>query len=189
MKRLGKCGINVMKFKQTELKGAWVIELDFNVDARGYFSRFYCQREFSAHGIEPRVVQGNVSQSRHKGTLRGMHYQKPPAQETKLMCCTHGSVYDVIIDLRVDSPTYLDHIGVYMDARDKRMLFVPRGFAHGFLTLEEDTEMLYLVSEYFSPRHAAGIRYDDPLIDINWPSEVSVLSDQDASWPYLESDQ
>ncbi|MEM8868320.1 MAG: dTDP-4-dehydrorhamnose 3,5-epimerase [Verrucomicrobiota bacterium] len=175
-----------MKFTETPLKDAWVIDLETRGDDRGYFARAFCQKEFDAHGIESKVVQSNVSYSKHAGTLRGMHFQKDPAQETKLVRCVRGSLYDVIVDLREDSPTYLKHFGVELTAANKRMLFVPRGFGHGFMTLEDDTEALYMVSEFYSPEFESGVRHDDPALGISWPLEVTVISDKDANWPLLD---
>lgn len=176
-----------MNFKETALKGAWTIDFNPNYDDRGYFSRFFCRKEFEAHGIESKVLQGNLSFSKDKGTLRGMHYQIAPFEETKLMQCVRGSVFDVIIDLRPGSQTYMQHFGLKLTAKNKRMLFVPRGFAHGFLSLEKNTEMCYLVSEYFSAESARGIRYDDPILNIQWPAPIRVVSNQDATWPFINA--
>jgi len=174
-----------MKFTETPLKGAWVIDLEPRGDERGYFARAFCRKEFEAHGIDPAVVQSNVSFSKHAGTLRGMHFQKAPAEETKLVRCLTGALLDVIIDNRPDSPTFRQHFAVELTPENKRMLFVPRGFAHGFQTLKDDTEMLYMVSEYYTPEAEAGLRHDDPAFGIDWPLPVSVISDKDAAWPLV----
>lgn len=172
-----------MIFKETHLKGAFVVELEERQDARGFFARSYCYREFSEHGLNPRVVQCNVSHSASRGTLRGMHFQGTPHQEAKLVRCTSGAIYDVIIDLRKDSTTYLQHFGIRLDAKDRRMLFVPKGFAHGFITLEDNSEVFYQMSEFYAPECAEGIRWDDPALQIRWPLEPIVISERDISYP------
>jgi len=172
-----------MKFTETPLKGAFVIDLEPHGDERGFFARMFCAREFREHGLKPTIAQGNMSFSREKGTLRGMHMQLPPAAETKLVRCTRGRLYDVIIDLRPDSPTYMQHFGIELTADNRRALYVPEMFAHGFLTLEPDTEASYLVGEYYSPGDERGYRYNDPAFGIQWPGEVRVISEKDRSWP------
>lgn len=176
----------IMKFEKTPIKDAWLITLEARGDARGYFARAYCRKELEAHGIDATVVQANTSYSRDAGTIRGMHYQNAPAAETKLMRCIRGSVYDVIIDLRPDSETYMQHYGIELSAENRRMLFVPKGFAHGFMTLEPHTEVLYMVGEYYTPECETGLRYNDPTFNINWPLEVTVISDKDKAWPDFE---
>ncbi|MGZ0653998.1 dTDP-4-dehydrorhamnose 3,5-epimerase [Coraliomargarita sp. W4R53] len=178
-----------MKFEETPLKGAWIIDLEPRGDDRGYFARTFCRKEFEAHGIEANVVQSNISFSAHAGTLRGMHFQKAPAEETKLVRCLTGALLDVIIDIRPDSPTYHQHIAVELTPENKRMLFVPRGFAHGFMTLKDNTEMLYMVSEFYTPEVESGLRHDDPAFGINWPLPVSVISAKDAIWPLIKDSQ
>ncbi|MEM1223320.1 MAG: dTDP-4-dehydrorhamnose 3,5-epimerase [Verrucomicrobiota bacterium] len=172
-----------MKFSKTPLKDAWVIELEPKSDDRGYFARAFCKNEFDELGIESNVVQVNVSFNHKAGTLRGMHYQKEPAQETKIIRCTQGAIYDVIIDLRKDSPTYMQHFGIELSAQNMLKLFVPRGFGHGYLTLEDNTEARYMVSEFYTPELEAGVRYDDPVFGIEWPIPISVISEKDARWP------
>lgn len=172
-----------MKFTETPLKGAFVVDLEPRGDDRGFFSRMFCAREFRAHGIKETIAQGNISFSKIKGTLRGMHMQLPPASETKLVRCTRGALYDVIIDLRPGSPTYMQHFGIELTADNRRALFVPEEFAHGFQTLVEDTEASYLVGEYYTPAQERGYRYNDPAFGIKWPGEVTVISPKDASWP------
>ena len=174
-----------MRFSKTTVEDAWLLELEPRGDDRGWFARTFCRREFEAHGLIPDVVQSNTSFSKYAGTLRGLHFQKPPAEETKLVRCVRGSLYDVAVDLRPGSPTYLRHFGTELTERNGRMLYVPRGCAHGFLTLEDDTEALYLVSEYYAPDKESGARYDDPAFGIEWPREVAVISEKDAAWPFL----
>jgi dTDP-4-dehydrorhamnose 3,5-epimerase len=168
-------------FTETKLKGAFIIELNRLDDERGFFARSWCQQEMEAHGINPRLVQCNVSFNKTKATLRGMHYQVAPREEAKLIRCTMGSIYDVIIDLRQNSPTFKQHFGVILSAENRHMLYVPHGFAHGFLSLEDRTEVFYQMSEFYSPEHARGVRWNDPAFDIAWPHEPSIISDQDRS--------
>lgn len=174
-----------MIFTKTALEGATIVDLERHEDERGFFARAFCQREFADHGLEPRVAQANMSFSHQRGTMRGMHYQVPPASETKLVRCVRGAIHDVIVDVRPESPTYLEHVGVELSAENRRALFVPRGFAHGCVSLVDDTEILYLVSEFYAPGHERGLRHDDPALGIEWPIEVSVISDKDASWPLV----
>lgn len=176
-----------MRFIETGLDGAWIVELEERVDERGFFARAFCQAEFEEHGIEADVRQANVSYNHLAGTLRGMHYQVPPAAETKFIRCVNGAIHDVIVDLRPDSPTYLQHVGVELSATNRRALYVPGLFAHGFLTLTDDAEVLYLVGEFYTPGHERGIRHDDPALKIDWPRPVTVISDKDASWPDLDA--
>lgn len=176
-----------MKFVETNLKDAYVIELELMQDARGFFARTFCGREFEKHGLKPTVAQANVSFNHKKGTLRGMHYQVRPAAETKLVRCTSGAIYDVIIDLRPESPSYLQHFGVELTAENRRALYVPELFAHGYITLSDGAEVVYQVGEFYSPGYERGIRYDDPKFAIKWPVPVEVISDKDAKWaPFQE---
>lgn len=172
-----------MRFTRTKLDGACIIDLERREDSRGYFARTFCRREFEAHGLKPDVVQTNCSWNVRKGTLRGMHYQLPPAAETKLIRCTRGAVYDVIVDLRPESPTFLQHIAVELTAENGRQLYVPERFAHGYLTLADDTEVAYQVGEFYAPGAERGIRHDDPALGIEWPAAIEVISDKDAAWP------
>lgn len=171
-----------MKFIKTPLEGAYVIELDRIEDNRGFFARGWCAKEIEAHGLNPRVVQANISYNKERGTLRGMHYQVAPYEETKLIRCTHGALFDVIVDLRKDSGTYSKHFGVELTADNHKMLYVPQGFAHGFQTLVDNTEAFYQVTEFYTPGAEQGARYNDPAFGIDWPLEVSAISDKDANW-------
>lgn len=172
-----------MKFTETPLKGACVIELEKRGDDRGFFARFFCEREYQAHQLNPKIVQINNSLSRIKGTLRGMHYQLAPKAEDKVVRCLRGALFDAIIDLRPDSPTYLQHFTIELTAENRTMLYVPKGFAHGFLTLAEDTETFYLATEFYSPELERGVRYNDPKFGIRWPFEPAVISDKDRNHP------
>lgn len=174
-----------MKFTATKLAGAWIVELDRLEDERGFFARSFCQREFDKLGMNTTVVQSNVSYNVSRGTLRGMHYQVAPAEETKLVRCTRGSIVDIIVDMRKDSPTYHQHIAVDLNADNHRSLFVPANFAHGFQTLEDDTEVMYMVSGFYTPECERGLRYNDPALNIQWPLPVEHVSDKDAQWPLL----
>ena len=172
-----------MIFTEMNLKDACIVEIEKLEDNRGFFARSWCRKEFENRGLISGMVQANVSCNKRKGTLRGMHYQRQPYEETKLVRCTRGSIYDVIIDLRPDSPTYKQWLGVELMADNYKMLFVPGGFAHGFQSLEDDTEVIYQVSQFYTPGAEGGIRWDDPAFDIEWPLEVQVISDKDRSWP------
>jgi dTDP-4-dehydrorhamnose 3,5-epimerase len=173
-------------FTETSLKGAFVIDLELREDERGFFARAWCAHEFAAHGLNPRFVQANVSQTITAGTIRGMHYQVAPHQEAKVMRCVRGSIWDAIIDLRPDSPTFLRWTGVELSARNHRMLYVPEGFANGFRTLEEDSETSYHVTQAYAPGAERGIRWDDPAIGIEWPDTgTPLVSRKDQDWPAL----
>lgn len=172
-----------MDFEETALPGAFIVKLDRKGDDRGFFARAWCRRELEERGLVARIVQANVSLSRVKGTLRGLHYQIPPAAETKLVRCTRGAVYDVILDVRPDSPTWGRWVGVELTADNYTMLYVPEGFAHAFQTLTAEAEVFYQVSASYSPEHERGVRYDDPAFGVEWPEEITVISDKDQSWP------
>lgn len=172
-----------MIFSETKVEGAYVVELEPRADARGFFARAWCQKEFGARGLTARVAQINVSHNVRKGTLRGMHYQMDPHGEAKIVSCTKGAIYDVVLDLRADSPTYLEWAAAELTAENHRMLFIPEGCAHGFQTLADDTQLLYLMSEFYAPEHARGVRYDDPAFGIRWPLAVEMISDADRTWP------
>lgn len=172
-----------MIFTETKLPGAYVIELEKRGDARGFFARAFCQHEFTAIGLMTVVAQTNLSFSQSAGTLRGMHYQSAPYAEAKLVRCTRGSLYDVIIDLRPASATYRSWLGVELSADNRRMLYVPEGFAHGFITLEDAVEVTYQVSQFYTPEAERGVRWDDPAFGIEWPLTPTVISDKDKRWP------
>ncbi|MGE0431095.1 MAG: dTDP-4-dehydrorhamnose 3,5-epimerase [Planctomycetota bacterium] len=172
-----------MRFTPTPLQGATLIEPELRGDERGFFARLFCQREFAQHGLATAFVQVNDSMSKEVGTLRGMHYQLAPAAETKLVRCIRGSLWDCIVDLRDDSPTFLKWFGVELSADSRKMLYVPRGFAHGFLTLAPDTEVLYLVDAFYDPALERGLRWDDPRIAIDWPAQPQIVSDKDRAHP------
>lgn len=172
-----------MKFHKTELEGAYIVELEKLEDNRGFFARTWCQKEFEDHGLVPRVVQANNSFNVKAGTLRGMHYQVSPYEETKLIRCTRGALYDVIVDLRPDSSTYKRWIGIELTEDNYKMLYIPANFAHGFITLEDNTEAIYFVSESYTPGAERGLRWNDPQFNITWPRTVDVISDKDAGWP------
>jgi dTDP-4-dehydrorhamnose 3,5-epimerase len=177
-----------MIFRETRLKGAFTIEPERLEDERGFFARTFCREEFRAHGLNPTVVQCNISVNKKKGTLRGMHYQTPPYPEAKLVLCTRGAVYDVIIDLRPESPTFKQWIAVELTAENHRMLYVPESFAHGFQTLEDNTEVRYQMSEFYHPECARGVRWDDPSFGIEWPQvKKRTMSEKDLNYPLWES--
>jgi dTDP-4-dehydrorhamnose 3,5-epimerase len=172
-----------MIFYETELKGAFIIEPERDEDERGFFARTWCQREFAAHGLNPRVVQCNVSFNRRQGTTRGMHFQEPPNAEVRLVRCTQGAIYDVIVDLRRESSTFARWVAVNLTPGERTMMYVPEGFAHGFQTLMDDTEVFYQMSEFYHPESARGVRWDDPKFQIRWPFAPTVISNQDQSYP------
>jgi dTDP-4-dehydrorhamnose 3,5-epimerase len=172
-----------MIFTETKLDGAYIIDIEKRQDERGFFARSWCIKEVELHGLDAQCIQANISNSANRGTLRGMHYQIAPFREAKLVRCTRGGIFDVIIDLRTDSATYTDWMGVELTAKNYRMLYVPEGFAHGFLTLENDTEVTYQVSQFYHPESERGVRYNDPVFAIEWPREVLVISEKDNSWP------
>ena len=172
-----------MIFTETNLKGAHVIDIEKREDERGFFARSWCRREFEAHGLNPNLAQCNISFNHHNGTLRGMHFQIKPYEEAKLVRCTKGSLCDVIVDLRPDSPTYKKHLSVVLTSENRRTLYVPEGFAHGFLTLEDDTEVFYQISEFYMLKSQRGFRWNDPAFAISWPAEVEFISDRDRNYP------
>jgi len=174
-----------MRFLETSFDGAWLTEPEPIRDERGYFARTFCVREFEERGLESRFVQHSRSFSARKGTLRGMHYQTPPHTEVKLVSCIAGAIYDVIVDLRPGSPTHLKWQAFELSAENKRQLYVPAGFAHGFQTLTDDAELNYLISAFYEPKASTGISHDDPTIGIRWPLPVAVISDRDKSWGRL----
>ncbi len=174
-----------MEIKEIELKDAFVINLKPLEDERGIFTRFFCKKELE---LDSEIVQVNHSFTKNKGTIRGMHFQLSPKSEIKVIRCIRGKVYDVIVDIRKDSPTFLQHHVEILSADENKMIFVPRGFAHGFQTLEDDSELMYFHSEYYSPKFESGILYHDSLINIEWPLEVTLISERDNSYKELEQD-
>ena len=171
-----------MLITETKLKGAFVIELEPFNDERGFFARAWSDREFERFGLNARFVETNISFNMKKGTLRGMHYQLPPYEQVKLVRCTQGSIYDVIIDLRPDSPTFKQWFPLEMSAENHLMLYVPGNFAHGYLTLKDDTEVLYQTSSYYAPEHGRGVRWNDPAFNISWPANEFIMIDRDREY-------
>ena len=172
-----------MIFTQTRLAGAYMVDLELRTDARGFFARSFCQREFAEHGLCEHYPQCNISYNRQRGTLRGMHFNRTPYEEVKLVRCQTGAIYDVIVDLRPGSKTLGQWLGVELTAQNRRMLYIPKGFAHGFLTLTDDAEIFYQMSDFYVPDAGIGIRYDDPGIGIQWPEEPELISDRDRNYP------
>jgi dTDP-4-dehydrorhamnose 3,5-epimerase len=172
-----------MKFNPTPLKGAYTVELERRGDDRGFFARFFCQNEFKQAGLVTQFVQANNSLSAKKGTLRGMHYQLAPNAEVKLVRCLRGSLWDAILDLRPDSPTFGKSFGAELNEDNRLMMYVPRGFAHAILTLSDNAEALYLVSDFYAPERERGVRWNDPRFNVAWPIEPTEISPKDASWP------
>ena len=172
-----------MIFTETKLKGAFVIDMEPIEDERGLFARSWCREEFEANGLNPQLTQCNISFNNKKGTLRGMHFQKPPHEEAKLVRCTQGAIFDVIIDLRPDSSTCKQWVGEELTAKNRKMLYIPEGFAHGFLTLEDATEVFYQMSTSYVPDSASGILWDDPTLNIHWPEQPQIISQRDQSYP------
>ena len=175
-----------MIFIETNLKGAFIIEIERREDSRGFFARGFCQREFADHGLKPVIAQANIAFNKTKGTLRGMHFQYPPAAETKLVRCTRGAILDIIVDLRPESPTYLHHIAVELAADNYRALYVPERFGHGYQVLEDRTETSYPVGEFYTPGSEGGLLYNDPRLGLKWPLPVGDMSPKDAAWELLE---
>jgi len=172
-----------MHFHQIALSGVYLIEPAPHVDERGFFARTYCEREFAEHGLCTTWVQCNLSHNERAGTLRGMHWQEAPHGEEKLVRCTRGAVFDVVVDMRADSPTFLRHFGVELSEENGHALYIPRGFAHGFLTLRDSTQVFYQMGGFHTPEAARGARYNDPVLNIAWPRPVAVISDRDRDYP------
>jgi dTDP-4-dehydrorhamnose 3,5-epimerase len=170
-------------FAETELPGAYLVELDKREDERGFFARSWCEKEFREHNLNPRTVQCNISFNKQKGTLRGMHYQAAPAAEVKLVRCTQGAIYDVIIDLRPQSPAFKQHLGVVLTAKNYTMVYVPEGFAHGFQSLEDNSEVFYQMSEFYAPQYSLGVRWNDPAFGIPWPIREPIMLERDRNYP------
>lgn len=174
-----------MNFNATPLSGLSVIELEPRADERGFFARAFCAREFEQQALATHFVQANLAFNHRRGTLRGLHYLAAPAREPKFIRCIRGAVWDVVVDLRPDSPTYLQHFGVELSADNRRAIYVPEMFAHGYQTLTDDTELLYMVGEYYVPGYERGLRYDDPALNLKWPEPVTAISPKDCAWPLL----
>lgn len=172
-----------MRFTETRLKGAYLIELERFEDERGFFARSFCRNEFEEHGLDPSIAQCNISHNRTRGTLRGMHHQVAPYEEDKLVSCVRGAIYDVIVDLRPGSASYSRWFGAELTASNYMMVYVPRGFAHGFQTLEDNTVVLYQMSQFYHPECARGVRWNDPALGIEWPDDVRIMSATDRQYP------
>ncbi len=175
-----------MKFSEMRLDGVYLIEMEPVTDERGFFARTWCQREFKEHGLNPQLVQCSVSFNTLRGTVRGMHYQDEPHAETKVVRCTRGALFDALIDLRPNSPSFRQWIGVELTADNRRMLYVPPGIAHGFQTLEDNTEVAYQISEFHHPECAKGVRWDDPAFGLTWPEPVRIIAPRDQRYPDFE---
>jgi dTDP-4-dehydrorhamnose 3,5-epimerase len=178
-----------MIFTETHLKGAFIIDIERREDSRGFFARAFCQHEFEDHGLKPVIAQANVAFNHLRGTLRGMHFQYPPAAETKLVRCTRGAIVDIIVDLRPESPTYLQHVAVELTEDNSRALYVPERFAHGYQVLRDKTETSYQVGEFYTPGSESGLLYSDPRLKLDWPLPVSVISDKDKLWRPLSEQE
>jgi dTDP-4-dehydrorhamnose 3,5-epimerase len=179
-------GLYLMTFTETKLHGVFEVHLEPITDDRGFFARSWCQREFAAHGLNPRLVQCSVSFNARRRTLRGMHYQVYPFAEIKIVRCTRGAIYDVVLDLRPESATYKDWVGVVLSSTNRQMVYIPERCAHGFLTLEDDTEVFYQMSEFYDPGSARGVRWNDPAFGITWPENVEVISQRDNAYHNFE---
>lgn len=178
-----------MLFIETALKGAYIIDLEPHIDSRGFFARAFCQKEFQEHGLKPVIAQANVAFNHRKGTLRGMHFQFPPTAETKVVRCTRGAILDIIVDLRPESPTWLQHFAVELTEENHLALYVPERFAHGYQVLRDETETSYQVGEFYTPGSEGGLRYNDPRLGLSWPLPVTVVSSKDEAWPLLDAQE
>jgi dTDP-4-dehydrorhamnose 3,5-epimerase len=174
-----------MYFTETRLKGAFILDIEPRSDNRGFFARIFCQKELTEHGLNPMIAQANVAYNTRRGTLRGMHFQFPPAAETKIVRVTQGAILDIIVDLRPESPTYLEHVAVELTADNHRALYVPQRFAHGYQVLDDGTETSYHVGEFYTPAAESGLRYDDPQLGLVWPLPISDISEKDSGWASL----
>ncbi len=172
-----------MIFTETVLPGAYIIDLEKKEDERGFYARAFCKNEFGNKGLKTDIAQANIIYTKHKATLRGLHLQLPPYEETKLIRCTKGAIYDVIIDLRPGSATYKQHLGINLTADNFKMVYVPEGFAHGYLTLENDTHVAYHVTEFYTPGYEKGVRWNDPAFYVKWPIQPEIISKKDKSFP------
>jgi dTDP-4-dehydrorhamnose 3,5-epimerase len=175
-----------MIFKETRLKGAYIIEIEALEDERGFFARSFCQKEFEEHGLNPCIVQCSISYNKERGTLRGMHYQVAPYEEAKLVSCVRGAIYDVIIDLRPSSPTCSQWLAAELSSENNNMIYIPKGFAHGFQTLKDDTVVFYQMSEFYHPECARGVRWDAPVFGVKWPLHNPILSERDLAYKDFE---
>lgn len=175
-----------MKLAALELPGAFLIELELHRDERGFFARTWCSDEFAAAGLPAQIVQTNLSQTLLRGALRGMHYQRPPSREGKVVRCLKGGIFDVIVDIRPDSPTFLRHLGVELTPLNRKALYIPPGFAHGFQTLEPETEVWYQMTDRYQPGLSGGLRWDDPALGIHWPLKPTTMNERDAAYPNLD---
>lgn len=178
-----------MIFTETQLKGAFVVDIERREDSRGFFARAFCQHEFESHGLKPIIAQANLAFNRQKGTLRGMHFQFPPAAETKYVRCTRGAILDIIVDLRPESTTYLQHIALELSEDNSRGLYVPERFAHGYQVLRDKTETSYQVGEFYTPGSEGGLLYNDPRLALQWPLPVTVMSEKDQGWTRLDQQE
>ena len=176
-----------MIFTETALKSAYIIDIEQKEDSRGFFARTFCAQEFVDRGLEITNAQCSIAYNYNKGTLRGMHYQVAPATEAKLVRCTQGAIYDVIVDMRPDSSTYLSHVGVELTADNRRALYVPEMFAHGYQTLTDGAEVIYQMNKLYTPGYERGLHYDDPILGIEWPLPVSEIAEKDLKWPFLKT--
>jgi len=176
-----------MIFTETKLKGAFIVDIEKREDPRGFFARVFCQRDFESHGLKPVIAQANIAFNQAKGTVRGMHFQFPPAAETKLVRCTRGAILDIIVDLRPESATFLQHIAVELTEDNYRALYVPERFAHGYQALRDRTETSYQVGEFYMPGVEGGLLFNDPALGLSWPLPVSVMSEKDKQWTTFES--
>ena len=176
-----------MIFTETKLKGAFIIDLERREDSRGFFARAFCQKEFAAHGLKPTIAQANVASNFKKGTLRGMHFQFPPAAESKLVRATRGAILDIIVDLRPESETYLQHVAVELNEENQRALYVPERFAHGYQALRDNTDTSYQVGEFYTPEAESGLLHDDPRLGLKWPLPISVISEKDQKFALLDA--
>lgn len=179
----------MMIWRESQIPGVFSIHIEPMADERGFFARSWCQREFAANGLDDRIVQCNISFNARKGTLRGMHWQAAPFEEAKLVRCTRGAIYDVVVDLRRGSPTFKKWAGFTLTASNREMVYVPKGCAHGFLTLEDETEVFYQMSQFYNAESARGARWNDPAFGIDWPGEVTVISERDRNYPDFETIQ
>lgn len=178
-----------MIFTETQLRGAYILDLERREDSRGFFARTFCQNELKAHGLKPVIAQSNVAFNKKKGTIRGMHFQYPPAAESKLVRCTRGAILDIIVDLRPESPTYMQHVTVELSEDNYRALYVPERFAHGYQALRDGTETSYQVGEFYTPAAEGGLRYDDPRLNLTWPLPLTEISDKDTAFrPLAETE-